>query len=160
MSTSIALGDLEGGSKSWKPEMGDKIQGVIVNVKRVSQTDFQTGEPLTWADGTSRLQTVIEIQTELSDSDDDDGVRTIWLKGGKSYEAAQGEGTSGEVALADAAKLAGATSIDEGAKLTFGCTGIAKPTTRGYQPAKLYRAKYKAPVQSVSTADLFDDDDA
>ena len=155
---SLDLNDLDGGSKSWKPEFGDKIKGKIVTVKRVNQTDFQTGEPLTWSDGTPRLQTVVEIQTEDVTAEDD-GIRSVWLKGGKSYEAAQGEGTSGEVALADAAKEAGATSIDEGATLTFGCTGIAKPTTRGYQPAKLYRAKYKAPVQSVATSDLFDDDE-
>ena len=154
---SLDLNDLDGGSKSWKPEMGDKISGKIVSVKRVNQTDFTTGEPLTWSDGSPRLQTVVEVQTDEANGDDD-GVRTVWMKGGKSYEAAQGEGTSGEVALAEAAKDAGATSIDEGAKLTVVCSGIAKPTTRGYQPAKLYRMKYEAPVQSVATADLFDDE--
>ena len=48
---SLDLNDLDGGSKSWKPEFGDKIKGKIVTVKRVNQTDFTTGEPLTWSDG-------------------------------------------------------------------------------------------------------------
>ena len=83
-------------------------------------------------------------------------MRTLWLKGGKNFEPQTGSGRSGEVALAEAAKAAGASSIDEGATLQFAFTGIAKPTTRGYQGAKLYTAKYTPPVQSVATSDLFD----
>jgi hypothetical protein len=37
------------------------------------------------------------------------------------------------------------------------CTGKSKPTTRGYQPAKLYTMKYEKPVASVAASDLFDD---
>ena len=157
MSDSLALTDLEGGGKSWAPDsIGDKIVGKITSVKRVQQTDFSTGEPLTWSNGDPRMQTVVELQTDLRDSDDDDGVRTLWLKGGKNFEANEGTGRAGEVALAEAAKKAGAKSIDEGATLKFALTGFAKPTTRGYQPAKLYTAEYEAPTQSVSADDLWD----
>lgn len=153
----VSLDDLGGGGKSWQHDLGDKISGTIVSVKRVQQTDFTTGEPLTWSNGDPRMQTVIELQTDNRDGDDDDGIRTLWLKGGKNYEAQTGSGQSGEVALAQAAKDAGAKSIEEGAKLQFACTGLAKPTTRGFQPARLYTAKYTAPVQSVQADDLFDD---
>ena len=153
----ISLNELGGGGKAWTPEIGDKIAGTIVSVKRVQQTDFQTGAPLTWSNGDPRLQTVIELQTDIQDGPDDDGIRTLWLKGGKNYEAANGSGHSGEVALAMAAKDAGAQAIEEGAKLQFACTGIAKVTQRGFQPAKLYQAKYTAPVSSVSATDLFDE---
>ena len=153
---SLDLNDLAGGSKSWAPEsLGDKIAGTIINVKRVQQTDFTTSEPLSWADGSPRLQTVVELQTDER-GEDDDGVRTLWLKGGKNFEPQAGTGASGEVALAAAAKEAGATSIDEGAKLKFAYTGDAKPTTRGFQSAKLYTAKYTAGKSSVETDDLFD----
>ena len=153
---SFDIGELEGGGKSWKPEeIGDKIVGSIISVKRVQQTDFTTGEPLEWSNGDPRMQTVVELQTDLTDSGDDDGVRSIWLKGGKNYEAAEGSGKSGEVALAEAAKAAGVTSIDEHAKLSVAFTGRSKPTTRGYQPAKLYTMKYEAPKASISTDDLF-----
>jgi len=154
---SLDLNDLAGGSKSWKPEMGEKISGKIATVKRVQQTDFSDGTPLTWSDGSPRMQTVVELQTDERNDDDDDGIRSIWLKGGKNFEPADGTGSSGEVALAEAAKSSGASSIEEGAKLTVVCSGVAKPTTRGYQPAKLYTMKYEAPKQSISVDAMFDD---
>jgi hypothetical protein len=138
--------------------MGDMIEGDIVTIKRVQQTDFQTQEPLTWSNGDPRMQTVIDLQTAERSDDDDDGRRSLWLKGGNNFEAAQGKGFSGERALAEAAKAAKVTSIDEGAHLKAKCTGIAKPTSRGFQPAKLYVMELTPPKQSVSTADLFDDD--
>lgn len=160
MSDSLAITDIEGGSgKSWKPEqLGDQVKGKVVSAKRVQQTDFTTGEPLEWSNGDPKMQTVIELQTDLEETGDDDGIRSLWLKGGKNYEAAEGEGTSGEVALADAAKAAGATSIEVGGELAFKFTGRSKPTTRGYQPARLYRAKYDKPVESVSASELGWDD--
>ena len=155
---SFNVADLESGSKSWKPEnIGDQIRGTILNIKRVQQTNFTTGEPLEWDDGSPRMQTVVELQTDETVNGDDDGVRSIWLKGGKNYEAAEGEGKSGEVALAEAAKKAGVSSIDEHAVLQVAMTGRSKPTTRGYQPAKLYTMKYTAPTASVSADDLWDD---
>lgn len=154
---SLDLNELAGGSKSWTPEVGDKVAGVITNVKRVQQTDFKDGTPLSWSDGSPRMQTVVELQTDERTSDEDDGVRSIWLKGGKNFEPAEGSGASGEVALAEAAKAAGATTIEEGAKLQVVCTGLAKATQRGYQPAKLYTMKYEAPKASVAASDLFDD---
>lgn len=152
---SLPLNDLEGGSKSWSPEVGDKIKGRIVGAKRVQQTSFTDNTPLTWADGSPRMQTVIELQTDERDSDDDDGIRSVWLKGGKNFEPQTGGGSSGEVALAEAVKAAGCNSVDEGADLAIECSGLAKPTTRGYQSAKLYRMQYKAPTQSIPTDDLF-----
>lgn len=156
MNSSLSLTDLGGGSgKSWSPEVGDKISGVIIGITREQQTDFQTGAPLSWSNGDPRMQTVVELQTDERVDDDDDGVRSLWLKGGKNFEAASGSGHSGEVALAMAAKEAGADSIDEGARLQVVCSGLAKPTTRGFQPAKLYSMKYEAPKASVSAGDLF-----
>jgi hypothetical protein len=154
----LNLKEIEGGSKAWSPEaLGDKIKGRIVSVQRKQQTDFTTGALQTWDNGDPRLQTVIELATDLRDSDDDDGVRTLYLKGGKNFEAAEGSGFSGEVALAAAAKEAGCTSIDEDATLTVVYTGKSKPTTRGYQPARLYTMRYEPPRASVSTSDLFDE---
>lgn len=153
----FSVSELEGGSKSWKPEMGDEIEGEIVSAKRVQQTDFTTGEPLSWSNGDPRMQTVIELQTSLRDSDDDDGKRSVWLKGGNNFEAAQGKGYSGERALAEAAKLAKVTNIEEGARLHIRCSGLAKPTTRGFQSAKLFVMRLTPGVQSIAVNDLFDD---
>ena len=149
------INEIDGGGNSWKPEnIGDKVSGTILSVKRVQQTSFDDGTPLTWNDGSPRMQTVVDLQTDLGNGDDD-GVRAIWLKGG-NFEVAEGKGLSGEKALAAAAKEAGSKSIDEGAKLQVMFSGKAKPTTRGYQPAKLYTMKYEAPVASVSADDLWD----
>jgi hypothetical protein len=152
----FSVEELGGGSSSWLPEMGDQISGTIKGIKRVQQTDFTTGEPLFWSNNDPRMQTVVELQTDLSDNSDDDGVRTVWLKGGRNYEAAQGSGTSGEVALAEAAKDAGVKVIEEGSELTIRCTGLSKPTTRGYQPAKLYKMKLVPAKASVAVEALDD----
>jgi hypothetical protein len=47
--------------------------------------------------------------------------------------------------------------LDAGGTLVVAHTGLAKRTNRGFNPAKLYRAQYEAPVKTVSGADLFDD---
>lgn len=153
---SFDINELDGGGKSWSPDdVGDMIAGTILGIKRVQQTSFDDGTPLTWSNGDPRMQTVVELQTDQGDGDDD-GVRSVWLKGG-NFEIAEGSGLSGEKALAAAAKEAGAKSIDEGAKLKVRFSGKSKPTTRGYQPARLYEMKYEAPVASVSATELWDD---
>jgi hypothetical protein len=155
----VALSEIGGGGKSWSPEnLGEKIQGRIRLVERRPQRAFGSGEELTWDDGRPRLLTYIELETELHDDDDDDGVRALYAKGGRNFEPQQGSGASMEVAIAEAVKAAGASSIDEGGTLVVQFSGVAKPTTRGYQGAKLFKAQYKPPVSSVKADDLFDDD--
>jgi len=154
----LELNEIGGGSKSWTPEkIGDTIEGKIVNVERRQQRGVDGGAPLTWDDGSPRMLTFLEIQTDLREGDDDDGVRALFAKGG-NFEVAEGSGLSLESAIVDAVKKAGCKSIDEGATLKVGHTGMAKPTTRGFQAARLYKAQYKAPVASVSDDDLFAED--
>jgi len=153
----LAIGDIAGGGKAWSPEkIGDRISGVITLIERRQQRSFDGGVPLTWDDGTPRMLTYIELETDLRDDDDDDGIRSLYLKGGKNFEPAEGKGLSGELALVEAAKKANMSSIEPGAVLTDVLTGVAKPTTRGYQGAKLHTMKLEAPKQSVSLDD-FDD---
>lgn len=157
MSEGLAIGEIAGGGKAWSPEnIGDRISGEIILIERRQQRSFDGGTPLTWDDGSPRMLTYIELQTDLRESDDDDGVRALYLKGGKNFEPAEGKGHSGEVALVEAAKKAGLKSIEPGCTLTDVLTGIAKPTTRGYQGAKLYTMKLEAAKQSVALDD-FDD---
>lgn len=154
---SVPLKEISGGGKAWSPEaVGDQIAGTITVVERRQQTDFTTGEPLTWSDGRPRMLTYIELQTDLQESDDDEGLRALYAKGG-NFEAAQGSGLALENAIVEAAKKAGAAALESGAKLQVAMTGLAKPTTRGYQPAKLYKAEYTAPVSKVELDDVFAD---
>jgi len=153
----LPLSELGGGAKAWSAEnMGDKVVGKIILVERRQQRALDGGKLETWDDGSPRMLTYIELQTDERESDEDDGIRSLYCKGGKNHEVAQGSGTSMEVAVAEAARAAGATSIDEGAMLAVQHTGIAKVSIRGHNPAKLYKASYKPPVSSVSADDLFD----
>ena len=152
---SLSINDIAAGGKAASfDEIGDKVSGVIKLVERRQQTSFENNTPLTWDDGSPRMLTYIELETDLRDNDDDDGVRAIYAKGG-TFEAAEGSGLSAEQALVEAVKKAGAKSIDEGGKLAVAFTGRAKPTIRGYQPAKLFTMQYQPPVASVAVDDLF-----
>ncbi len=156
MSESLALNEIGGGSKSFPFEnVGDKVAGIIKLVERRQQRSFDGGTPLTWDDGSPRLLTYLEIETDLRDSDDDDGVRALYAKGG-NFEAASGSGQALEKAIVDAVKKAGASSIDAGARLAVAFTGVGKATTRGFQPPKLFTAQYEPPRASVDVDDLFD----
>lgn len=152
----LQLSELGGGGNAWSADnIGDKISGTIRLIERRQARSLDTKQLETWDDGSPKMLTYIELETDLRERDDDDGVRALYAKGGRNFEAAQGTGTSMEVAIAEAAKAAGSTSIDEGATLAVQLTGFSKPTTRGYSPAKLYRAQYKQPVTSVQADDLF-----
>ena len=156
MSTSIGLDEIGGGGKSWSPEtLGETISGRIRLVERRQQRSFDSGEPLTWDDGSPRMLTYIELETSLREGDDDEGIRALYAKGG-NFEAAEGKGMALEKAIVEAVKKAGCRSIDAGATLTVGYTGVGKKTNRAFQPPKLYSAKYEPPTQSVEVDDLFD----
>ena len=147
-----------GGGKSFPFEnVGDICRGTVISAKVSQQTSIDNGEPLTWPDGRPRMQLVVELQTDLHETDDDDGVRTIFAKGGR-YEIASGEGTSMRDAIADAVKTAKADGINPGDELAVGYTGIGKPTQRGYTAPKLYAASFRPASKSVKAADLFGSD--
>lgn len=153
------INEIAGGGKAWSPEnIGDKLEGTITLIERRQQRSFDDGSPLTWDDGTPRMLTYIELQTAEKDDSDDDGVRALYLKGGRNFEPAEGKGHAGEVALVEAAKKAGMSSVDEGAKLTIVHSGLAKKTSRSYLPAKLYVIRLEPGKSSVEVDD-FDFDD-
>lgn len=156
---SVNLSDIGGGAKSWSAEaIGEKISGTIISAERRQQRAFDGHAPLTWDDGSPRMLTYIELQTDQRDPEnpDDDGVRALYAKGG-NFEPKEGSGAALERAIVDAVRKAGASSIDAGGKLQVVLTGFGKATTRGYQPPKLYTAKYDAPTSSVSLDALFDE---
>jgi hypothetical protein len=137
-------------------EVGDQVEGTIDDVKVAQQTSMEDNTPLTWPDGSPRMQLIITLRTEAREGDDDDGVRRVYAKGGR-YEVASGTGTSMKDAIADAVKKAGAKSIDEGGTLKVAHTGMGKKTNRGFSAPKLFRATYEAPKASVMANDLFDE---
>jgi hypothetical protein len=146
-----------GGKAAPFDEVGDEVKGTITDVVVNQQTDMETGAPLTWTDGSPRMQLVVSLQTGERADDNDDGIRRIYAKGG-NYEVASGTGTSMKNAIADALKKVGATSIDEGGVLRVAYTGVGKKTNRGFSAPKLYRATYEAPKASVKAEDLFSEE--
>jgi len=146
-----------GGGKAAKfDNIGDTVEGQITDAQITQQTDMETNQPLTWPDGSPRMQLVVTLQTTERVDEQDDGVRRIYAKGGR-YEVASGTGTSLKDAIADAVRKAECRSLDEGGTLKVGYTGEGKKTNRGFSAPKLYRATYTAPVKSVSASDLWDE---
>ena len=149
----------EGGAKSFPfNKIGDIVRGTIESAELRQQTSLDDNKPIFWDDGKPRMQLVITLQTTEADSEDDDGKRTVYAKGGR-YEIAEGEGESMRDAIARSVKDAGATSIDPGDELAVGFTGLGK-AKRGYSAPKLYAASFRKATASVSASDLFGDGNA
>ena len=146
-----------GGSKSFPfANVNDIVRGTIESAEVKQQTSIE-GELLTWADGSPRKQLVITLQTSLKDNDDDDGLRTIYAKGGK-YDVADGSGTSMRDAIVEAVKAAGAKQINVGDELAVCYSGNGRVKQRGQSAPKLYEASYKVAQRAVSGRDLFGDE--
>jgi hypothetical protein len=141
----------EGGKAFEFAAIGDTVTGQIVAMKKRQQTDFQTGNPAFWPNGDPKMMLALTLQTELHESEDDDGLRNVYLRGG-NYTAIKGKGTSSLVAVKDAVKRSG-HPIEIGGTLTLQYSGEAAAPAKGLQPAKLYVAAYK-PAVLVSMDDL------
>ena len=131
--------------------------GEVLSAEVRQQTDVDTGEKLTWTDGSPRNQLVITLQTSLHDTDEDDGIRQIFAKGGK-HDVAEGEGQSMKDAIAQAVRNGGGTGLNPGDNLAVAYTGNGVKKNRAFNAPKLYSASWKkATPASVSGKDLFDD---
>lgn len=124
-----------GGSTSAKfPTVGTTVAGRITRVgEPMQQRDFSTGEPKTWDDGKPMLQLPVDLATDEREDADDDGVRTLYVKGAM------------QKAIRDALRKAGARGLAVGGHLavTYSGDGVAK--ARGLNAPKEYQAVYTAP---------------
>lgn len=142
------------GAKSFPFDtIGDSVQGIVIDMQVRQQTDMETGEPQTWKDGSPKKMLVLTLQTDLQDDETDDGIRTLYLRGG-NFTASKGQGASGMTALREGIKRASATEIETGARLTMTFTGLGTATNRAYSPPKLYTIEYEPPTKNVSIDDL------
>lgn len=83
-----SLGDLLAGNSAKayfgaNSQPGDTVTGVIEKIETTQVNDFQTKQPAFWNDGRPKEQIHVIIQTQLRDPsvDDDDGRRSLWVKG-------------------------------------------------------------------------------
>jgi hypothetical protein len=144
-----------GGAKAFPFEnIGDKVAGEIKEMKKQQQTDMQTGEPSFWANGDPKMMLRITLQTDLQESEEDEGMRSIYLRGG-NFTAIKGSGTSSLLAVKDAVRRSGSSEgIQIGGILTMEYTGMGQAANKGFTPPKLYTASYRAPYASVDMDDL------
>lgn len=133
--------------------MGDTVKGEIVAMDLRQQTDMETGEPLTWRDGSPRMVLVVTLATEAQDDENDDGQRTVWCRGG-NFTAVKGSGTSSLTAVKDALRKAGASDIEIGGVLAMQWSGEGQASARGRNAPKLYTCAYQPPTANVSIDDL------
>lgn len=129
------------GSPSFKFEkVGDEVSGEIVSMTLRTQTDINTGEPLSWPDGSPRRYLDVALQTDLRDPDvkDDNGERRVFVRWHMQR------------AVQDAVRAAGAKGLEKGGRLTVKFTGTEKASKPGLPPAKLYGATYVSPATAFT----------
>jgi hypothetical protein len=129
MVNNISAQFLTGGSPAAKfSTPGTTVTGVISAEPTLQQQrDFNNSTPLTWADGSPRMQLVVELKTA-------EGNQRLFIKGQLKN------------AVAAAVRNAGATGLDIGGSLSVTYTGNAAPAAAGLSPAKQYTAVYQPPT--------------
>jgi len=139
------------------PVLGTSVGGrVTEKPQERQQTDYKTDDPLTWNDGSPRMQWIITVQTDQRDDANDDGRRRIFAKGQMLK------------AIRRAVKEVDAKDIEVDGILTVSYVGDGEPADEESKPPKIYEATYVPPDDStdddgpIGSAELGDttDDDA
>jgi hypothetical protein len=134
--------------------LGDQVTGRIVEMKKQQQTDMETGDPQYWRNGDPKMMLRITLATDAQDSEDDEGMRSVYLRGGNPTPV-KGKGTSSLVAVKDAVKKSGAEKgIEIGGTLTLQYSGEGAKTNKAYNAPKLYTASYKSPTYAIDMDEL------
>lgn len=124
---------------------GDACTGSIVNVEEIQQTDLTTGALAFWPDGKPKMQFRVTLQTELRDDVDDDGLRTVYLRGSRKPESQSSLGA----VLAAVKATTGGSALEPGGILTLRYIGDGVASTRGYTAPKKYDATYRPPATDL-----------
>lgn len=143
------------GGKAFSFEaIGDTVSGTIVEMKKRQQTDMQTNAPAYWDNGDPKMMLQVILQTELQEDEEDEGLRSVYLRGG-NHTAVKGKGASSLVAVKDAVKRSGASDgIQPGGRLTLQYSGEGKAANKGFNPPKLYQATYVPSDDGISLDEL------
>ena len=134
---------MSGGVTSFPFEnVGDEVEGTIVQSQLRKQTDFETGEPQTWPDGNPKMQIVMDLETALRDPEKsyDDGVRRLFIKGNALRATRE-------------AVRAGGGQLLNGGWFKLRHSALGTPPKKGLHAPKLFEAQYKAPAASGISAD-------
>lgn len=122
-------------------QIGATVTGTVIREPEArQQTDFRTGTPETWKDGSPKMQVVVQLKTELRDpaSPSDDGTRVVYIKGKHLTDA-----------IRQAVRASGANGLHTGGTLTVQYVGDGK-AENGLNAPKLYAAQYQPPAVSFN----------
>lgn len=128
MSTNTLDAFLAGGGKTAKFEtIGTSYEGTVASAEIRQATNFDTGQPDFWPDGNPKQQIVISLETAERTDADDDGVRSVYIKGWGDQRKA----------LQAASKAAGGSPAPgDHFKVTY--VGDGEKPQRGFAP-KIYK---------------------
>ena len=131
----------ESGAPAFKfPNIGDNARGKVVAAVKRQQTDMKTQQPLTWDNGEPRWELVITMDSGTPDENGETN-RRLFARGAMLK------------AIRDALKEAGA-QLEVGGELVVKYIADGEVSQRGFNPPKLYKAKYTKP--SPAAVDLDD----
>jgi hypothetical protein len=125
--------------------IGASWTGTIVRMEKLQSRDFETGEAQTWDDGAPKYMIHVDIQTQVRNPDiaGDDGVRRLFVRGNMMS------------ALRGAMRATGSRLLP-GGTLTVSYVRDGDQKKRGFNPAKLYEAKYEPPVAGLASIGVDD----
>ncbi len=121
--------------------VGDTVVGIIARQPEVQQQrDFETGELKHWSDGNPMMQLRVVLATDQRDPEDpeDSGERAVYIRGNMQR------------AVAQAVRAASAPGLEVGGKLLIKYVADGKAARRGFNPPKLYEARYRAPAREAT----------
>lgn len=133
------------GAKSFfdaNSQPGASVSGVIDLIEKTQYRDYNTKQPGYWNDGKLMEQIHVILQTQLRDPsvDDDDGRRSVWIKGWGVQLGAFRAGM----------RLAGMQHAPrKGDRMTATFTGFDPKSKNPQNPAKLYEYVFE-PANSVN----------
>ncbi len=128
-----------GGSKAAKfPTPGTVVKGIVTGTRVTEQTEIGTNAIKRFDNGQPMMQMLVTVQTTEREDEDDDGLRTLYAKGGKGGMLE---------ALREATKAH--RGIQVGGELAVKYTGDGEAKQRGFNPPKLYKAQYTPPTTPI-----------
>ena len=128
------------------PDIGDTVKGTVLSSEVWQQTKLEDGSLLYWDDEKTRPRLQLVVTLDVGDAGDSDtSERRLFAKGEMLKAIKQ--------AVKD-----GGGALTNGGELTVRYTGDGEQKVKGYNPPKLYKAKYTPPAAAPapSVADLDD----
>jgi hypothetical protein len=124
---------------------GDSVTGTVVSWREAQMMKFDgeaqkpTNEPDFWPDGNPKMQAIIVLDTGEQDSEDDDGMRSVYVSS-----------TRAKRALIDALRKGGVKEPEAGGTLTMTYTGDDPKSKNPRNPGKMFSASFvKGTTSSV-----------